>query len=71
VEEALGIYELYVGGVLVETEMNEWVRRFWTADAIVAALGTAGFDDIRVTEAFGSEPATDVSVMLSVTAVRP
>ncbi|MEY2430724.1 MAG: hypothetical protein QOC92_449 [Acidimicrobiaceae bacterium] len=71
VEEALGIYELYVDGALVETELNEWVRRFWTAEGIVAALEGAGFDHITVTQAFTSEPASAGDGMLSVTAARP
>jgi hypothetical protein len=71
VEEALGIYELYVDGVLVETELNEWVRRFWTAAGISAALEAAGFGSICTTEGFSSAPATADSLMLSVTAVRP
>jgi SAM-dependent methyltransferase len=70
VEEALGIYELYVDGVLVETELNEWVRRFWTASKIAVIVEQAGFDTIRVTEAFGSKPATEVSTMISVAARR-
>ena len=70
VEEALGIYELYVDGAFVETELNEWVRRFWTASKIAAAVQQAGFETTRVTDAFGSEPATDESTMISVTARR-
>lgn len=72
VEEALGIYELYVDGVLVETELDEWVRRFWTADAITDALTAAGFVDVRVTRAFSDEPPRGADdTMLSVRARRP
>lgn len=53
VEEAVGIYELFVDGRLVRTELNEWVRRFWTADQITAALTAAGFTDVAVARADG------------------
>lgn len=48
VEEAVGIYELFVGGRLVQTELNEWVRRFWTPGQITVAMTTAGFTDVAV-----------------------
>lgn len=64
-EEGLGIYELFVDGALEETELNEWVRRFWRPEAVRALLADAGFDDIRVTEAFSAtnEPADDARIM--------
>lgn len=49
VEEAVGIYELFVDGRLVETELNEWVRRFWTPAQITAAVTDAGFTDVGLT----------------------
>ncbi|HEX5614115.1 MAG TPA: class I SAM-dependent methyltransferase [Acidimicrobiia bacterium] len=71
VEHALGIYELYRDGALVETELNEWVRRFWTADDIADAVAAAGFADVRVTRAFSeTEPSGD-DEMLTVRARRP
>ncbi|GAA2557940.1 class I SAM-dependent methyltransferase [Pseudonocardia hydrocarbonoxydans] len=58
VEEAVGIYELFVDGALVATELNEWVRRFWTAGQITSALAGAGFDDVAVSERDGLLTAT-------------
>ena len=51
VEEGFGIYELYVDGRLVETEMNNFVRRFWTEGALEAELRAAGFVDVDITPA--------------------
>ncbi len=48
VETGLGIYELFVDGALVETELNDWVRRFWEPAQISDALAAAGFVDITV-----------------------
>ena len=49
VEEGFGIYELYVDGRLVETEMNNFVRRFWTEGELEVELREAGFVDAAVT----------------------
>src|SRR6266576_2849952 len=51
VEEGLGIYELWVDGGLVETEINNWVRRFWTDTELEDELDRAGFVDIEITSA--------------------
>lgn len=51
VEEAVGVYELFVGVRLVETELDEWVRRFWTAAQITAAVQDAGFAGVAVAPA--------------------
>jgi hypothetical protein len=51
VEEGLGIYELWVDGGLVETEINNWVRRFWTDTELEDELARAGFVDIEITSA--------------------
>jgi SAM-dependent methyltransferase len=48
IEEGLGIYELYVDGTLVETELDDWIRRFWEPDALRAVLGLAGFVDVEI-----------------------
>jgi SAM-dependent methyltransferase len=48
VEEGLGIYELWDDGRLLETEMNNWVRRFWTDTELEAELHAAGFVDVDV-----------------------
>src|SRR4029077_17141659 len=42
-EEGLGIYELWVDGGLVETEINNWVRRFWTDTELEGELERTGF----------------------------
>ncbi|QJY45451.1 class I SAM-dependent methyltransferase [Pseudonocardia broussonetiae] len=62
VETAVGVYELFVDGRLVETELDEWVRRFWTPDAITAAVRGAGFADVAVARQ---------DDLLTVTARRP
>jgi SAM-dependent methyltransferase len=48
VEDGLGIYELWIDGVLVESELNNWVRRFWTADELEHELQVAGFTNVVV-----------------------
>jgi hypothetical protein len=48
VEEGLGIYELWVEGRLVESELNNWVRRFWAADELEHELQLAGFADVEI-----------------------
>ncbi len=48
VEEGLGIYELWADGRLVETEMNNWVRRFWTELELANELRRAGFIGVDV-----------------------
>ena len=63
IEEALGIYELYADGRLVETEMNNWVRRFWTDTELADELHRAGFVAVDV--------VTDADGMLLARARRP
>ena len=63
VEEGLGIYELWVDGRLVETEMNNWVRRFWTDTELADELQRAGFVAVDV--------ATDEIGMLLARGLRP
>ncbi len=58
VEEGLGIYELWMEGRLVETELNTWVRRFWTAEEIEREVRAAGFARVAVTV------TTDPTVLL-------
>ena len=45
----VGIYELWVDGHLVESELNNWVRRFWTPGEIEHELQDAGFADVLIT----------------------
>jgi SAM-dependent methyltransferase len=49
VEQGLGIYELWVGGHLVESELNNWVRRFWTPEEIEHELRATGFANVLIT----------------------
>ncbi len=42
VEEGLGLYELSVEGRLVDTELNTWVRRFWTEEESTRRCGRRG-----------------------------
>jgi SAM-dependent methyltransferase len=49
VEHGLGIYELWVGGHLVESELNNWVRRFWTPEEMQHELQATGFADVLIT----------------------
>ncbi len=39
---------MYVDGRLVETELNSWVRRFWTEDELETELNRAGFVDVAI-----------------------
>lgn len=66
VETAVAIYELYVDGALVETELNEWIRRFWEPEAFTAELSATGLEDIWVTRALSDEPAADEDETLSI-----
>jgi SAM-dependent methyltransferase len=49
VEEGLGIYELYVDARLVETEMNNWVRRFWNERELANEIERSGFATPEIT----------------------
>lgn len=71
VEEAIAVYELFVDGRLVETELNDWVRRFWTAEQITGVLTAAGFADIVITKAYTSDAWTSEDAELSVTCRAP
>lgn len=71
VEEAVGVHELFVDGRLVETELDEWVRRFWTAGQITAALAAAGSTGVRVTRAHSDEEPGADDGTLSVLAAAP
>ena len=71
VESALGIYELFVNGVLTETEVDQWVRRFWSVSEIEKAVTDAGLEVERMTRAFESVEASDGDAMISVVARRP
>jgi hypothetical protein len=70
-EEAVGVYELFVDGRLVETELDEWARRFWTPEQVTAVLTDAGFADVRVTRAYSDGPPHADDPLLSVQAVAP
>jgi hypothetical protein len=67
VEEGIGIYELFVDGRLVGTELNDWVRRYWTAGQITASLAAAGFVDVEVAAA-AHRPAPDPTLLTAAAA---
>lgn len=71
VEHGIGVYELFVDGRLVSAELDNWVRRFWDAEGIAAALGAAGFAEITVSRAFSAEAPSADDTMLSVLARNP
>jgi SAM-dependent methyltransferase len=56
VERGVGIYELFAGGRLVETEVDDWVRRFWTEDEIAMVLRTAGFAEVHAVPPYEPGP---------------
>ncbi|MFR9805368.1 class I SAM-dependent DNA methyltransferase [Pseudonocardia sp. RS010] len=70
VEHGVGIYELFVDGVLVHTELNRWVRRFWPADAIAAAVRDAGFSEVVVRSGHSDEHPGPDDLLLTVHATR-
>ena len=71
IETGLGVYELFVDGVLVETELDEWVCRYWEPDALRDLLEATGFVDIEPTKAFSSLPLAGDETIVSFRAVRP
>jgi SAM-dependent methyltransferase len=48
VETGVNIYERWVEGALLATELNDWACRFWAPDAFEAQLRAAGFEDVEV-----------------------
>jgi SAM-dependent methyltransferase len=71
VETGLGVYELFEDGVLVETELDEWVCRYWEPDEMRGMLEGAGFVNINATKAFTSLPLDGDETMASFLAVKP
>jgi SAM-dependent methyltransferase len=69
-EQGVGIYELFVDGVLVHTELNHWVRRFWSVDAIAAAVREAGFSEVSVRSGHSDAPPGPEDLLLTVRATR-
>jgi SAM-dependent methyltransferase len=55
-ERGVGIYELFVDGRPVETEVNDWVRRFWTEDEISVVLLAAGFTEVHAVPPYEPGP---------------
>lgn len=68
IEEGVGIYELYVDGTLTTTELDEWVRRFWTPDTIEQAARSAGFATV---EAAPAAHVTDEGLLTVVATLHP
>ncbi|MCW0215457.1 MAG: hypothetical protein OJJ54_19040 [Pseudonocardia sp.] len=57
-----------MNGTLVHTELNEWVRRFWTAGGIVGPVRAAGYAGVDVRRGrTTAEPGPD-DTLLTVTA---
>ncbi len=71
VVKGIGVYELFVDGRLTETELNDWVCRYWQPPEIIAALADAGLVDIAVHKAFTTDPPRTDERTLSVIARRP
>ena len=71
VETGLGVYELFADGVLVETELDEWMCHYWEPDELRELLEGAGFVDVQVTKAFTSLPLDGEETSVSLLAVRP
>jgi hypothetical protein len=69
-EHGVGIYELFVDGVLVHTELNQWVRRFWSAGTIAAAVRAAGFSEVTVRSGHTDAPPRPDDLLLTVHATR-
>lgn len=47
-KEAMGRYERWRDGILVETQLMPWAQRFWGVEEFRLALSAAGFDGITV-----------------------
>ena len=71
IETGLGVYELFENGVLVETELDEWVCRYWEPDEVRGLLEDTGFVSVRATKAFTSLPLEGNETMVSSLAVKP
>jgi len=69
VSESIGKYELFVGGRLVETELDDFPIRLHTVDGMVSLLQRAGFTDVVATKAYTDEPATEEDALVSYCAV--
>ena len=48
VETGVNIYERWVEGALLATELNDWACRFWAPEAFEAQLRAAGFENVEV-----------------------
>jgi hypothetical protein len=71
VTTALGIYELYVDRRLIETEVDEFVVRYWEAGEFTALLERMGFVEIGVTKAFTDSSPDGTEAMLSFVCTNP
>jgi Methyltransferase domain len=67
----LGIYESFVDGTLVETELDEWAQRYWDPLELAALLTDVGFSDVRVCRQLGTEPAGHDDESVAIYARRP
>jgi SAM-dependent methyltransferase len=69
--EGFGIYELFVDGKLVDTQLNELPLRLYERGEMRDVLESAGFADVVITKGFTDEPATDEDWLLSFRSTRP
>jgi len=68
---SLFIVEKFMGGSLVETEVNERVGRYFSVDEAIGYANSAGFEVIRVTDSFTEDPPGDNSKEIMVRCKRP
>lgn len=68
--ESFGIYQLFVDGKLVETELNNFPQRFYTVDEMRELVQRAGFVDVRIQKVFTEEEAHDSDAFVSVSCKR-
>ena len=69
--DILFIIEKFVDGVLVETEANERVGRYFTIDEAMQYADSAGFEDIKVTNWLNEDPPSNDSKELVVRCKKP
>ena len=62
----LNKYELFSGGQLIRTELEELPQQFYTLAEFTGLAMTTGFEVDEVIEDFSGAPATDAAVSLQV-----
>ncbi len=69
--DILFIVEKFVDGVLVETEANERVGRYFTIDEAILFANSAGFEDIKATNWLNEDSPSNDSKELVVRCKKP